>query len=225
MAIAAKYLGFNPSASKEFGDYVSDRSLDNLSKLWKANPGFIAGGLMALEFVFEWGIKALIWNPDFAAKDFMFAKEAGMKDIDLTGTAKTLNKWPGLVYCVLLMTVKYGLINFSARDEYLEAFKAIGGLKETGDLLVRSPGVIGFAIYMFLKFFEEAGAKVLVDPRLQENYTKFWEDATTENAKELFQSGLVAAALTAVGKGIETVWVKGKSGVAGLLDTKRYEGA
>lgn len=48
IAIAVKYLGFNPSASQEYINYITTQSRESLTQLWKANPGLISGALTTL---------------------------------------------------------------------------------------------------------------------------------------------------------------------------------
>ena len=216
--LGMKYFGINFAASREYKAYLKDRSLDNFIALWKSNPGVLGGLLMTLEFPFEWGLRALIWNPKFAAKDFMFARDASLKkDVSLIEFGRLSDKWPGLIYGLLLLSVKYGLVNFSARDEYLAAFKAIGGIKELGTLFTQSPGVAAVTIFVVIKFFEEIGAKVLFDPRLLEEYNKFWEAPSLETAQGLFKSGVVGASLFAIGKGINSLFTL-KTHLAGLIE-------
>jgi hypothetical protein len=215
IAILGKYGIFNVSASKEYGDFIFDRSPTNFAALWSnANPGALMGVIMSLVFVFEWSVRSVIWNPAFAAKDFMFGQEAGLRDIKAVEAGALCAKWPGLVYCILLLSIKYAIVNFSAREEYWNAFTAVGGVKEIGDLFKRSPGVVAMTLFIAIKFFEELGAKILFDPRLIAAYTAFWKNPTLDNAGNLFQAGVIGAAIFAVGRGIEGL----RGGLANMLE-------
>lgn len=105
----------------------------------------------------------------------------------------------------------------------MKAFQAVGGIKELGDLVQTSPGITAFTLFIVLKFLEELGTKAIWDPRLAENYDRFWLSPSAESAKHLFESGLAGAALWSIGKGIETLWVKHRAGLANLLDTRHYQ--
>ena len=221
VAISAKYLGFNPSASAEYGDYIQDRAPSHFAALWKANPGLIGGGLLSLEFVLEWGLRSTIWNPHFEAKKFMFDKEAKIADISLIDAGTFLDRWPGLMYGVLLLSIKYGVVNFSVREEYIKTFKTIGGAAETFTLFQSSPGLTTFTVFIVLKFLRELEAKVLIDDRLLENYTKFWENPSLESARSLLEGGLIGAALTGIGRGLYTVL--NRKNLAKALQPRPYQ--
>ena len=160
-AIGAKYFGFNPAASAEYGAYLQDRSPFHFAALWKANPGLIGGAIMSLEFVLEWGLRSLIWNPSAeVAKHLAPAKS---EEDSIANTLAVFKENPGLIFAVAAIGVKYFDFNPSASKEY-EAFLQDRSQSHFIALWKANPGLIGGIMMSFIFVFEWSLRSLIWNP-------------------------------------------------------------
>ena len=111
-AIGAKYFGFNPSVSQEYRQYLADRSPSHFAALWRANPGLIGGALMSMEFVFEWGMRSLIWKPAAEVQKHLIPAKSEKDSI--ANTFAVFKENPGLLFASAAIGAKYFGFNPSA---------------------------------------------------------------------------------------------------------------
>ncbi len=210
--LAFRALIFNPSALNNYTTFWNERSVGSIKTLCQSNPGALGAAGCAFASFLETGARLFLWNPTFAAKDFMFGMEEETSTLQAIGISSTdqgrhfglmLDKWPGLIYGSLLLATKYGLINWRAYPDYMDAIKAVGGASEMQKLVLKSPGCIAFIAFMTLKLVEEIGFHILIDPRQLDAYRAYEENPGYDTAKGLFASGVVGAAFFALGIAVQ----------------------